>query len=356
MMLLLVLGTLYQTDFGIFRAQQLIFSSWLFVYPLSDMGFGVPLPGARLLMFILFVNLLFATVFRLRWRRHIVGVYIVHAGILVLLSGGFLTAYFSHEGAMKIAEGEASNYSTRYYEKEIAITHRESPEKATVTAIRNFIRLRPGTMLTSPDIPLPFRLELRSLFRDAVAIEDRAATSTPELTRRYLVPRAIHPLEKPSTEAEFVAGVFTVHTATGAETFILADTIDEPMILEIDGDTYEIQLRGQRDYYPFSIYLEDFRRETYPGSPVNRSFESHVIFVDPVRELERGVRIYMNHPLRHRLLTFYQSSFDRNDTVTVLSVVRNTGLVVPYVATVVIALGLLIQFITLLVMRRRRGL
>jgi cytochrome c biogenesis protein ResB len=89
---------------------------------------------------------------------------------------------------------------------------------------------------------------------------------------------------------------------------------------------------------------------------VNRSFESHVIFVDPVRELERGVRIYMNHPLRHRLLTFYQSSFDRNDTVTVLSVVRNTGLVVPYVATVVIGLGLLIQFITLLVMRRRRGL
>ena len=52
----------------------------------------------------------------------------------------------------------------------------------------------------------------------------------------------------------------------------------------------------------------------------------------------------MNNPLRHAGLTFYQASFEKGDTVSILQVVRNPGWVLPYVSCVMMGLGLLVQF------------
>ena len=52
----------------------------------------------------------------------------------------------------------------------------------------------------------------------------------------------------------------------------------------------------------------------------------------------------MNHPLRHAGETFYQASFLRGDTGTVLQVVKNPGWLIPYVSCVVVTLGMLIHF------------
>ena len=93
MMVLLVIGTLYQEHWGIYRAKQLFFGTWIFLYPIEEfirslpagveqslagvsaMGFKIPLPGNALLTLLLFVNLLFATLFKMRYRHKILGVY-----------------------------------------------------------------------------------------------------------------------------------------------------------------------------------------------------------------------------------------------------------------------------------------
>jgi len=54
--------------------------------------------------------------------------------------------------------------------------------------------------------------------------------------------------------------------------------------------------------------------------------------------------IYMNHPLRHQGLTFYQLAFDNNDTTSILQVVRNPSWLLPYIACSLVGLGLIIQF------------
>jgi len=54
--------------------------------------------------------------------------------------------------------------------------------------------------------------------------------------------------------------------------------------------------------------------------------------------------IYMNHPLRYRGETYYQAGFQKDDSATVLQVVRNPSFLAPYVACVIVALGLLVQF------------
>ena len=66
--------------------------------------------------------------------------------------------------------------------------------------------------------------------------------------------------------------------------------------------------------------------------------------IDPEQAVNRDVLIYMNHPLRYRVDTFYQSGFQRDEQASILQVVNNPSIVAPYVACVIVAAGLLVQF------------
>lgn len=52
----------------------------------------------------------------------------------------------------------------------------------------------------------------------------------------------------------------------------------------------------------------------------------------------------MNQPLRYAGKTFYQASFGKGDTLSVLQVVKNPGWLLPYISCVLVALGLILHF------------
>jgi hypothetical protein len=58
------------------------------------------------------------------------------------------------------------------------------------------------------------------------------------------------------------------------------------------------------------------------------------------------VLIRMNAPLRYGGETFYQASFLPGDQASILQVVRNPAAVTPYLACTLVALGLVVQFLT----------
>ena len=59
---------------------------------------------------------------------------------------------------------------------------------------------------------------------------------------------------------------------------------------------------------PFSIKLNDFQLEKYPGSESAASFASEVTVIDPEETFD--YRIFMNHILDHKGYKFFQSSYD----------------------------------------------
>ncbi len=59
---------------------------------------------------------------------------------------------------------------------------------------------------------------------------------------------------------------------------------------------------------PFSLKLNDFQLEKYPGSESAASYASEVTVIDPKETFD--YRIYMNHILNHRGYKFFQSSYD----------------------------------------------
>jgi hypothetical protein len=115
-------------------------------------------------------------------------------------------------------------------------------------------------------------------------------------------------------------------------------------------------MRQRRIYLPYSLTLKKFRHDVYMGTDIPKNFSSLVHLSNPVSGEERDVLIYMNQPLRYDGKTFYQASFGKGDTLSVLQVVQNPGWLLPYVACALVTAGLLVHFGITLRRRLRRPL
>ena len=128
--------------------------------------------------------------------------------------------------------------------------------------------------------------------------------------------------------------------------------------LEVDGETWKIILRPQRNYLDFNLSLVDLKWEKYQGTEIPKNFQSRVIVED--EEESRTVDIYMNNPLRKGGQTFYQYQMNQNQlgatAQTVLQVVKNPSWLTAYIGCLIVALGLIYQFLYHLVgfARKRR--
>ncbi len=105
-------------------------------------------------------------------------------------------------------------------------------------------------------------------------------------------------------------------------------------------------MRAVRYYKPYTITLLAFNHDIYPGTDIPKNFSSKIHLNDPAAGEDRDILIYMNSPLRYRGETFFQASFEPGDRVTILQVVRNPASLAPYIACSLVALGLVVQFLT----------
>ncbi len=91
---------------------------------------------------------------------------------------------------------------------------------------------------------------------------------------------------------------------------------------------------------PFEVELTDFRLIRYPGSSSPSSYESDLRIHDQGKVMEE--KVYMNHVLDYRGYRFFQSSYDPDETGTILSVSYDSaGRTVTYIGYALLLLGLL---------------
>ncbi len=93
---------------------------------------------------------------------------------------------------------------------------------------------------------------------------------------------------------------------------------------------------------PFSIKLDRFRVETYPGTMRPSNFRSDVQVIDGGRPAPAA--IWMNHELEHRGWKFYQSSYQQagGRNATVLSVSKDPGQPIVFAGYALLVLGMCI--------------
>ena len=315
--------------------------------------FGFPLPGGYLLGSALLINLLAAHAvrFRLTWKRS--GIHLIHASVILLLVGEAVTGAFAIEAQMPIYEGQASCWAHDIREAELAVLDpcRETGNEVAI----DDSQLRSEHVIRHES--LPFEIEIdrymtnsRILRRTADDREPPQATVGLGLRFRAEKIRPVTGISEQNVNYP-AALVSLRRDGRFLGRYLLSpffkpdkDVGVVPQDVRVGDKTYQISLRFRRYYKPYAIHLVDFRHDLYTGTTVARNFSSEIRLTDPARSEDRRVLIYMNHPLRYRGETFYQSAFLPGDVGTILSVVGNPGWPVPYVACTLGALGLLIHF------------
>jgi len=94
----------------------------------------------------------------------------------------------------------------------------------------------------------------------------------------------------------------------------------------------------------YTVTLDDFVLNTYPGSDNPATYESYVLLNDPGLGISnKRVHIYMNSPLSHRGSKHFQSSYDPDRKGTVLSVNHDPGKIPTYIGYTMITIGFLLS-------------
>jgi ABC-type transport system involved in cytochrome c biogenesis permease subunit len=346
---LVVWGTVYQAENGLYQAQQKFFYSWFFFI----FGF-IPFPGAVLVMFVLFFNLVCSLFFRIGFRLSKIGNVITHLGILILLVGGFFTFYFSEESSLMLKEGESSSLSSSRHSWELALWE-AGPGERDVYAV-DASGFYPGETLWFEDLHL--ELVIKEYYENCSAHFLQASAAGP--SDPVINSSGIQLLkEKPSAPeiAENVPGVvLAVNPSAGnKQTLLLYEQDRGPTSVTTGGRSFSFSLRKKKMMLPLNMTLKDFKMKMYPNSNIPKSYESHVT-IKAEGAVDRDVVISMNKPLRFKDYTFFQSGYHiaRDGTeYTILAVVKNAGRLVPYFSSVTIFLGLIIHFLMMLFKRRK---
>jgi cytochrome c-type biogenesis protein CcsB len=117
----------------------------------------------------------------------------------------------------------------------------------------------------------------------------------------------------------------------------------------IDGKTFELSFGPREESLPFSLKLNKFILERYPGSSSPSGYKSDVILKDKAGKTEMPYMIFMNNILKYRGYRIFQASYDQDEKGTVLSVNHDpAGMAVTYTGY-----GLLFLFIIFSLLNRK---
>ncbi|AFL67844.1 cytochrome c biogenesis protein [Sulfurospirillum barnesii] len=114
----------------------------------------------------------------------------------------------------------------------------------------------------------------------------------------------------------------------------------EPVREMIGGVPFMLEWGSKLFTLPFYIKLNEFQLERYPGSMSPMSYASEVEVVDTEKGIHMPFRIYMNHVLDYRGFRFFQSSYDKDERGTILSVNNDPGKLPTYFGYILLCLGL----------------
>lgn len=110
--------------------------------------------------------------------------------------------------------------------------------------------------------------------------------------------------------------------------------------LNIGDATISLEWGSKIIKLPFSLTLDDFLLIKYPGSMSPSSYESHVTLVDNKNNVNEKYRIYMNHTLDYGGFLFFQSSYDKDEKGTILSVNHDPGKWPTYIGYILLGVGM----------------
>ncbi len=118
----------------------------------------------------------------------------------------------------------------------------------------------------------------------------------------------------------------------------------KPSIFKIENNLCSVSYGSKEIELPFSLKLNDFQLERYPGSMSPKSYRSDVSVIDPNNSSQKDYLISMNKVLDYHGFRFFQSSYDTDERGTILSVNHDfLGSFFTYIGYALLAIGMFLS-------------
>jgi ABC-type transport system involved in cytochrome c biogenesis permease subunit len=298
------------------------------------------------------------------------GMVLLHLGIGLLMFNELWVASTARERQVFMQEGQTVNYLRDIRTVELAIVDRSAEKTDEHIVIprdmlvanyeQNRSLVKAGKEPRFIDNPvLPVKVAVLEYYRNA-DVRDVAGEKNLATTGRGLKEALVERPAATGTDTDGgvdLAGAYMRFASKDGKdlgTFMLSQLASEQKFPErfaeklSAGDvTYDLFLRFKREYKPYTLSLVDVRKDDYLASDTPRNYSSDVKIVDPESGVDEQVHIKMNDPLRYRGDTLYQSGYHKlpDGEATTLQVVRNRGWMIPYVACMVVVIGMVAHFL-----------
>jgi len=355
LMVLVLACTLAQVNMGTVGAVKAYIRSFVVWYDLPGSEYSIPVfPGGATVGLVLGANLVAAQARRLElsWKK--AGLWIIHAGLILLFVGEFMTGLFQVDTRLTIEEGQTVNYVESPREYELAVVDVTDPTHDDVYGV-------PETLLTGDEVAVtgtPLVLKVKRYVRNA-ALSMRQPGDPPSPVTSGIgggvTVRELAPVVSDDDVNRAAAIVEPVAGGRSYGSWLVSAGLGARQQFTHEGRTYVLVMRPKRTYLPYSLTLKKFSHDRYPGTDIPKNFSSLVTLENKAKGERREVLIYMNQPLRYDGKAFYQASFGKGDTLSILQVVENPGWLLPYISCVLVTLGLIVHFAIALRRGFRRG-
>ena len=353
-MVLVFVATIAQVELGIYGVQEKFFRSFFVFANFPDSQVPIPVfPGGYLVGGFLMINLLAAHFARFKFTWKKAGIHFTHIGLIVLLVGELAIGILQEDFSLRLGEGESRGYSESFRRNEIVLVDKSQADFDEVVSI-------PESMIVNLDPvqngKLPFRVIPRGYYPNAnIGMLNSLPEGTdssalaPNSSSQGIGPRlGISPLPISYNDEERnlpTALVELVGTEGSIGTWLVSPMLVAPQLFTFEGKEWQISFRFEREYKPFTVQLKELKHDVYPGSNIPKNFSSLVQVRANDGSEDRESLIFMNNPLRYQGYTFYQYQMDSANGFSVLQVVRNPGRALPYIACILMTIGLLWQFL-----------
>ena len=244
--------------------------------------------------------------------------FIFHSSFVVILIGAGITRYVGYEGIMQIPEGQTEN---------------------------KMISLEPYLQITIKDgeniYYQEYQKEFTSLFSGLNDFSHKINFGNKSIDINYK--NFLFAKKQQAT-----MGLLTVEAVYNGK----AQEIKLPGLrgqrgvareLVFDDITVMLEYGSKIVELPFSIRLNDFQLDRYPGSMSPSSYASEVTVIENDGKTY-DYRIFMNRTLSEGNFLFFQSSYFPDETGTILSVNNDPGKWPTYLGYFLLTLGLLLNF------------
>lgn len=302
------------------------------------------------------------------------GIVLLHIGVALLMFSELQVGLYAKENLLDLQEGERKSFMRDVRHRELAVITRQDGKDKVVAIPEDVLfaalEAEDGSeeqIIRHAGLPFGIRVD-RYLVNSALRPRLPNDARTTQGLGRFAQAEPKDPVSGMDDSHDMPSMEFTLVSDEGKplDSVLCSQFINEmqnePLAetVNVDGSDFYFYLRFERNYRDYEVELLDVTRETYVGSSTPKSFESEIVIRDKQGN-EETFTLWMNNPLRYRGETFYQSGYNelRDGTeMTTLSVVRNTGWMLPYIACMIVAVGMFAQFgqtLTRFLARMTRG-